>query len=163
MAEYLIALGSNLGNRERYMQKAAAFLESISDKPILKSSLYETEAVGNACTHPFLNAVVCLESSLMPVEMLTLLKKFESDTGRNQQAPRWSDRIIDLDIIACDESLLNTKELILPHPRYHQRLFVLIPLAEIKPDWHDPLSRAPVEELKRNSDKISVSKTSLNW
>jgi 2-amino-4-hydroxy-6-hydroxymethyldihydropteridine diphosphokinase len=96
------------------------------------SSLYETDPVGYLDQPPFLNAVVALETALSPADLLHRLLQIEADLGRVrsfQDAPR----TLDLDLLLVDDLTLDTPDLTLPHPRLHQRAFVLVPLAEIAP------------------------------
>ncbi|MEX0778656.1 MAG: 2-amino-4-hydroxy-6-hydroxymethyldihydropteridine diphosphokinase [Balneolales bacterium] len=162
MAEIIIALGSNLGDRHKHMSNAKAHLKSISRDKFISSALYETEPVGPA-TYYFLNAVVRMDSDLSPQDLLKDLKAFEEIEGRTQDAPKWSARLLDLDIIAYGDIQIQSGRLKLPHPEYHKRLFVLEPLAEIYPDWVDPKLNVGIDEMLKVAPKIEVSKTSLNW
>ncbi|MEX0929189.1 MAG: 2-amino-4-hydroxy-6-hydroxymethyldihydropteridine diphosphokinase [Balneolales bacterium] len=162
MAEIIIALGSNLGDRQKHMSNARAFLKTLSTGPFIPSSLYETEPVGPA-KYDFLNAVVRMDSGLSPMDLLARLKAFEEIEGRAQDAPKWSARLLDLDIIAYGDLQIQSGRLRLPHPEYHKRLFVLEPLVEVYPDWIDPRLNIAVGEMIKAAPKIEVSKTSIFW
>ena len=162
MADIIIALGSNLGDRLLHMSNAKAHLKTIAGDTFIASSLFETEPVGPA-TYDFLNAVVRMDTHLSPQDLLDNLKAFEAYEGRAQNAPKWTARLIDLDIIAYGEVQVQSGRLKLPHPEYHKRLFVLEPLLEIYPDWVDPKLKTGIKELIDTAPKLEVSKTSINW
>lgn len=162
MAEVIIALGSNLGDRQKHMSNAKGYLLSISTDNFIASSLYETEPVGPA-KYYFLNAVVRMNTALSPQGLLDNLKAFEEVEGRAQNAPKWTARLLDLDIIAYGDVQMHSGRLKLPHPEYHKRLFVLEPLLEIYPDWIDPKLKIGIKEMLDRATKIEVSKTALIW
>ncbi|MCH8557103.1 MAG: 2-amino-4-hydroxy-6-hydroxymethyldihydropteridine diphosphokinase [Balneolia bacterium] len=164
MAKVVIALGSNLGDRLRYMSEALAFCNEISTpgKRVMASSLYESDPVGIA-NQPFLNAVLSFHTELPPEDLLCRLKSHETEAGRNPDAPRWSNRPVDLDIIGYDAIILQKKNLVIPHASYPERLFVLLPLQEIEPEWVDPLSGLAIDTLIQNAPNLRVYKTSLKW
>lgn len=145
MADVIIAMGSNLGDRSRMLRSAAEFLQSLSEIPILVSSNYETEPVG-ASTSLYLNAVVKIRTSIKPSDLLHQLKTWEIDAGRDPDAPRWTDRLIDLDIIDYGGRYHECAELIVPHPECLNRRFVLEPLKEIVPGWVHPTEGIRVDD-----------------
>ncbi len=140
-----LCLGSNMGDRQDNLEKA---LDLLSQK--LKvgsvSSMYDTEPVGNINQPRFLNLVCQVDTSLAPVELLALAKGIELTMGR---APGTSGapRPIDIDILFYGDRVINTQELVIPHPRLTERAFVLIPLAEIAPDLVHPVSGQTAREL----------------
>jgi len=141
-----IALGSNLGDREAHLHGAIeALLPALSRLRI--SSFYETEPVDVPASAPmFLNAAATADSELSAPAVLDLLLTVERRFGRERPyvgAPR----TIDLDLILYGESVINAPGLIVPHPRFRERRFVLEPLAEIAPDWVDPVTRKTIREL----------------
>lgn len=130
-----VALGSNLGDSVALVQKAFLSLQNIPQSVLLKtSSLYQTKPLD--CPHAqndYINAAALLQTQLSPLDFLKQLQKIENDFGRERpffNAPR----TLDLDLLCYENQVFNTKELILPHPRMHLRLFVLAPLCEIVPD-----------------------------
>ena len=157
-----IALGSNLGKRLDYLRKAYRFLEEISNDPVSASPIYESEPVGPS-DNDYLNAVVRITTSLEPQELLDRCKAFEKETGRDPHAARWSNRVIDLDIVSFDELHINHGNLRIPHPSYPDRLFVLLPLCKLEPDWHDPMSGKFIEEMITCAPKIRITETNLSW
>ncbi len=157
-----IALGSNLGDRLEYLRKAYQFLNDLSEHPIIASPIYESEPVGPSDCD-YLNAVARITTSFTPLELLAKCKSFEGDIGRDPNAPPWSNRVIDLDIIFYDDLRLNDGKLKIPHPSYHERLFVLLPLQKLIPDGRDPMSGMFIEEMITCAPKIRITETNLSW
>lgn len=162
MAQVVIALGSNLDDPHNQLKKARIFLESISSNDILASSIYSSEPVGPS-DNDFLNAVIVIESSLNAEAVFEQLKSQEKKQGRPSRYPKWTARTIDLDIIAYDDLVLHTDTLIIPHNEYTKRLFVLMPLSDVFPNWKDPRTAQPINELVKKAATIRISKTQLNW
>ncbi|WP_421773590.1 2-amino-4-hydroxy-6-hydroxymethyldihydropteridine diphosphokinase [Gracilimonas sp.] len=162
MAQVVIALGSNLNNPHRQLQKAASFLESLSDDGILTSVIYKSEPVGPS-ENDFLNGVIVIQTELSSEELFNELKIQEKKQGRPSRYPKWTARTIDLDIIAYDNLVVETDTLIIPHQEYSRRLFVLLPLKDIFPDWKDPVSAQHVDTLIEQAPDLEIVKTTLNW
>jgi 2-amino-4-hydroxy-6-hydroxymethyldihydropteridine diphosphokinase len=147
MATAYIGLGSNLGDRLATLRTAVRRLEMLG-RIAAVSRLYETEPVGYLEQPRFLNAVVALETALAPVALLRALLGIERDLGRTRSFPN-APRALDLDLLLADDVVLDSTELTLPHPRLHERTFVLVPLAEIAPEVVHPMSRQTVRDLLR--------------
>lgn len=162
MAQVVIALGSNLNKPHRQLQIAHTFLSSISEKDVLSSSIYSSEPLGPS-EHDFLNAVIAIETKLPPGNFLELLKDQEKKQGRPSRYPKWTARTLDLDIIAFGDLVIQTDSLIIPHQEYSRRLFVLLPLKDIFPNWKDPVSAQNIDEMINQAPEIQISKTTLNW
>ncbi len=140
-----LGLGSNMGNRQDNLERALDFLsQRLRIEKV--SSIYDTEPVGDVNQPRFLNLVCQVYTSLTPMALLTLGKGIESKLGRvsgKSNAPR----PIDIDVLFYDEQIIETPELVIPHPRLTERAFVLIPLAQIAPDLVHPVSGKTVREL----------------
>lgn len=162
MAKVIIALGSNLGNPYNQLKEATLYLNSISDIPIKFSGIYSSEPVGPS-ENDFLNAVVSIETNLTVEVIFDYLKAQEKKQGRPSRYPKWSARTLDLDIIAYDNLVVQTDNLIIPHSEYTNRLFVLKPLKDIFPDWIDPGTAQHIDQLIEKAPKIRITKTELNW
>ena len=145
MVTVYLGLGSNLGNRQDNMDKALDFLSQRLRVERI-SSLYETEPVGNINQPRFLNLVCRAYTTLSPTELLTLAKGIESKLGRIFNKPN-TPRPIDIDILFYGEQVIETPDLVMPHPRLTERAFVLIPLAEIAPDLVHPVVGKTIKEL----------------
>lgn len=162
MAQIVVALGSNLNNPISQLRQAKQFLESLSETIFKASSLYASEPLGSS-DNDFLNGVVLFDSKLKPEELFEELKKQENHQGRPSRYPKWIARTLDLDIIAYDDLVLQTDTLIIPHKEYTQRLFVLLPLKDVLPEWEDPMTAQTITQLINNSPQMRITKTKLNW
>jgi len=140
-----LALGSNLGDRMGNLKSA---VERLSQKMTIKklSSVYETEPVYYEEQPLYLNAVLSAVTELEPFDLLRFVKSIESDLGR-QPSFRNAPRLIDIDIVFYSDRVVQTAELIIPHPRIAERAFVLAPLAEIAPELVHPVTHEKVEDL----------------
>jgi 2-amino-4-hydroxy-6-hydroxymethyldihydropteridine diphosphokinase len=142
-----IALGANLGDRERHLQSAIAALRQLTMVEAV-SSFYETAPVGLVEQPDFLNAVVALRTWLPPQELMNALLHIEQQHGRdrNVSVPK-GPRTLDLDLLSYDNLVLETPSLTLPHPALAERRFVLVPLVEIAPQWRHPVCGKTAAEL----------------
>jgi 2-amino-4-hydroxy-6-hydroxymethyldihydropteridine diphosphokinase len=162
VAQVIIALGSNLNDPHSQLQTALEFLKELSISGVKKSPIYRSEPVGPS-ENEFLNAVVAIETDLKPDELFDRLKAQEKNQGRPSRYPKWTARTLDLDIIAFDDLVIETDTLIIPHQEYKSRLFVLLPLKDVIPDWRDPVSAQHVDELIKQAPELDIVKTTLNW
>jgi len=142
-----IALGSNVGEREQNLHSAITALGKLGTLPAV-SSFYETVAVGAIAQPDFLNAVVELRTSVPPLALMTRLLLVELAHGRDRSVsvPK-GPRTLDLDLLSYDDVVVETVSLTLPHPALAERLFVLVPLAEIAPEWMHPVRRKTAAQL----------------
>lgn len=143
-----LGLGSNLGDRLFFLQQAVVGLDSTPENKISRaSSLYETKPVGVSSPQPpYYNAVLELQTSLSPMELLQLTKNIEHKMGREQKGMRDS-RYLDIDLLLFGNVIMNTPVLKLPHPLLEHRWFVLVPLNELCPDLTPPGFQLTVNEL----------------
>ena len=141
-----IALGSNMGDRAGMLERAIAAMNSAGISVVRQSSLYVTEPVGAPGQGWFLNAVVEAETSLLPLQLLHALLKIERELGRRRLTPH-GPRAIDLDILFYGSSVIRSRELEVPHPRLTERRFVLIPLAQLAPDFRHPVLHKSINQL----------------
>lgn len=129
-----IALGSNIGKKETYLKEAVKRLHEHPEVQVeLISSIYETAPVGYKNQDDFLNMAVKITTSLRPEELLSLTQKIEQELGRTREV-RWGPRTADLDILLYNRENIETEQLVVPHPRMYERLFVLVPMSEICPE-----------------------------
>lgn len=142
MNRTFIGLGSNQGNSQALLRAALRELSTAVPGALEQvSSLYRTTPVGYTEQPDFLNAVALFRGKRDPHEWLRRLLQIEADLGRRRHGRRWGPRTIDLDLLAVEDWILTDPQLTLPHPRIQERRFVLIPWAEIAPDFRLPDGR----------------------
>jgi 2-amino-4-hydroxy-6-hydroxymethyldihydropteridine diphosphokinase len=137
----VIGVGANLGDRLATMRDAVARIERIAGlRGVARSTVYETAPVGLVDQPAFLNAAISVECTLSPRALLDELLAIEKALGRTRGASdmRWGPRVIDLDVLWMDGVVLDDPELVVPHPRLHERAFALVPMLEVAPDAVDP-------------------------
>ncbi|MCS6823205.1 MAG: 2-amino-4-hydroxy-6-hydroxymethyldihydropteridine diphosphokinase [Cytophagaceae bacterium] len=134
---YLL-LGSNIGDRKKYLSQALNHIESAVGKIIKTSSVYESTAWGKEEQRAFLNQVVFVQTLLSPEEILNTCLQIESNMGRIR-IDKWGERIIDIDILYFNTAVVKSDELMIPHPYIADRKFTLVPLCEIAPDYIHPV------------------------
>jgi 2-amino-4-hydroxy-6-hydroxymethyldihydropteridine diphosphokinase len=149
MTKAFIGMGSNQGNRRASIVQAARDLMALPRTRVTRfSSLYDSEPVGDPGLPRFLNAVAQIETALDPDELLRRLHGVEARMGRSAR-DRSGARDIDLDLLFYGDRVIDSPSLQVPHPRGQERLFVLIPMAEIAPDWKDPRTGLRMDALLR--------------
>ena len=147
LANVAIALGSNLGDREAHLQNAIdALAPHVAGLRV--STFHETAPVGVGQQPSFLNAAAAGETALGARELLDLLLSIEQTFGRERPYPG-APRTLDLDLILRGSDIIDEPGLVVPHPRFRERRFVLEPLAEVAAGWSDPVTGKTVEELLR--------------
>lgn len=154
VATTYIALGTNIGDRERNLREAMRLLEAAGIRVRKMSSIYETEPVDYLDQPWFLNAVLEAETGMPAEELLKTLRRIESEMGSKKVFAK-GPRLIDLDILLYGDATIETASLQVPHPRMLLRNFVLVPLAEIAAELRHPSWTAPVSELLKNSRDAS--------
>jgi 2-amino-4-hydroxy-6-hydroxymethyldihydropteridine diphosphokinase len=156
--KYFLSLGSNLKDKKRNLKRAIRLLQNAAVNILRASSLYKTQPVGNAGQPWFVNQVVEVETDLTPWPLLSLLQSLEKKMGRSKSI-RNGPRLIDLDILLAENTILDTPDLTIPHPRMAARNFVLVPLSEIAPDVRHPvLGKQAAVLLAESCDRSTVQK-----
>lgn len=165
MAKVFIGLGSNLsGDVEGVYKDSRAQLEQALDtigknaqiKLIKVSNFYQTPAIGPGNQADYINAAALLETGLSPIDLLDFLQSIENRQGR-VRAERWGPRTLDLDILLYDQVIENSSRLTLPHPRLHERAFVLVPLADLDPTLNIP-KQQNITQLLANCSSQGILK-----
>ena len=160
MTRYAVALGSNQGDRLDNLIAAVEAMRSVCTVQAV-SSLYETVPVGGPEQDLFLNAVVTLDSNLLPLELLDRLQEIERDRGRIRSV-KWGPRTLDLDIVASEGSGHHDERLTIPHPLAAERAFVLVPLVEV---WPEAVLADGVtaSEALADDGRTGVEKLATDW
>jgi 2-amino-4-hydroxy-6-hydroxymethyldihydropteridine diphosphokinase len=157
MTTAYIALGSNLGKRQLALRAALDHLSRLPATRVLKTATFrETAPVGGPPGQgPYINSAVAVETALAPRDLLTALLSIEHTLGRDRSTEtRNGPRTADLDLLLYGDQIINEPHLTVPHPRLHQRLFVLEPLAEIAPDTIHPVLHQSIRNLLQNLRKV---------
>lgn len=153
-----IGLGSNIGDRLRNLSDATRRLGDFM-RDLKVSPVYETEPLHVSDQPPFLNACCTGVTDLTPEELLSRLRELEDAGGRNRRGIRYGPRSIDLDILLYGDAATDTPGLTIPHPRMHERAFVLVPLADVAPNWQHPVFGRSVAELRAHIADEGVVRT----
>ncbi|MDE6496395.1 MAG: 2-amino-4-hydroxy-6-hydroxymethyldihydropteridine diphosphokinase [Duncaniella sp.] len=165
-----INIGSNLGDRKKIVAKAAAMIEERLGVKARRAPLVETPAWGFESANKFINLGIALDAGIEPVALLRILRGIEREidpSPHRDASGDYIDRSIDIDLIAVGETVIESAELTLPHPRMRDRRFVLLPMVSLEPSWRDPLSGKSAAELlaaewkgrlldAANPDKIAI-------
>lgn len=156
-ARVAIAFGSNLGNSLAILEAALGRLNETPGWELLhRSHWYRTIPIGPP-QPDYINGCALFQVNRSPLAVLELLLQTEKEFGRVRRQ-RWGPRTLDLDFLWCDRLVLNTPNLTLPHPRLRERAFVLVPLAEIAPDWIDPIGGKSIDRLLLEVDRSGVER-----
>ncbi|MEH2350696.1 MAG: 2-amino-4-hydroxy-6-hydroxymethyldihydropteridine diphosphokinase [Nostoc sp.] len=150
-----VALGSNIGDSQTLLEAA---IKTLAQTPGIileaRSNWYQTKAVGPP-QPDYLNGCIILQVEMLPQQLLEILLGIEQQFGRVRQE-HWGPRTLDLDLLLYDDFILDTPNLQIPHPRMRDRAFVLVPLAEIAPDWIEPVSGCVIKGLLKEVDCSDV-------
>lgn len=156
MTRAFIGLGSNLGDRREFLKRALLEIDALPETELIQvSSFYDTDPSGSPGPN-YLNAVATVSTGLDAEQLLWNLQRVESRLGR-PPAARSGPRVIDLDLLFHGSAVVERPGLQLPHPRFRERLFVLVPMAELCPEWTDPVTGLRVDQLvqrRRPQDSV---------
>lgn len=155
MAIIYLGLGTNLGNRINNLEKACQYLTQFMQLSA-RSTMLDNKAQYITDQPDFLNLAVKGETNLSPQELLQLAKKIEGEMGRLPSG-RFAPRVIDIDILYYDDWIVETPELVIPHPALQERLFVLQPLAEIAPHFLCPRHQKTIAQLYQEAQRVESS------
>ncbi len=158
MHKVYLGIGGNIGNKEKNFEEVYQIIDNEVGKIIRSSSVYETPPWGFQADEPFWNSIIEISTSLEDLELLWKIKDIEDRFGRKRGKEQYASREIDIDILYFDDIYIETKSLIIPHPRIHLRKFVLVPLAEIAPELKHPLLRLTSLEMLENCKDESMIK-----
>ena len=154
--EAYLSLGSSIGDRKDYLDRAVKALASSPHITVKKVSDYiETEPYGGAAKNKFLNCAVGIETYLTAEELLCEIHKIEDACGRTREK-HWGDRTLDIDIIFFGKKVICTDRRIVPHPEYHKRDFVLVPLKQIAPDFVCPVLKKAVKNIQSSGSDVKI-------
>lgn len=156
-----LSLGSNLGDRNKNLHQAIELIGEKLGKIVAKSSVYQSESWGNEELPVFLNMVILLETDLGASGLMHQLLDVETEMGRQRNKDNnYISRIVDIDIIYFNDCIISQKDLEIPHPHMHKRNFVLMPLAEISPDFiHPILKKSNSKLLEISPDELKCNRT----
>lgn len=149
MKDVYLSLGTNLGEREINLSRAEVLISQRIGQVLLSSSNYQTKPVDFVSQNDFINKVILVQTNLSPLNILEATKKIECLLGREKKSHNglYSDRTIDIDILYMDNEIIDFRDIQIPHPRLHERLFVLEPLNEIAPSFRHPILQKNTSEM----------------
>ena len=148
MSQVFIGIGSNEGDRLVHISDALQAFGAVQGIRVVQfAMIYETEPVGGPPQGPYLNTAAELQTTLTPRELLTTLQGIERRLGRTPSPQRWTPRPIDVDILLYNDQIVAEPDLVIPHPRMHERTFVLEPLAQLAPHLTHPVLHRTMGEL----------------
>ena len=142
-------LGTNLGDKEQNLRMSVKKIEERIGNVVSLSAFYATAPWGFSSENSFLNAAVCVETTLLPLQVLEETQRIERELGRTEKSVNglYADRLIDIDLLLYDDRVMDAERLILPHPLMTERRFVMEPLSEIAPDVVHPVLHKTMKEL----------------
>ena len=156
MINVFLLLGSNLGQRNSFLQQAVRLIEQEVAPVTTVSSVYETQSWGKSDAPDYLNQVIELQTDLDARTVLRKILSIETQMGRKREE-KWGSRIIDIDILFYGDSIINEPGLIVPHPELHNRRFTLEPLSELAPNFVHPVLNKDIMQLKNElNDNLIV-------
>ena len=164
MIKLYILLGGNLGDKQLIFSEARAMLSQQVGTITNQSAIYETEPWGFESTDIFWNQAIEMSTDLSPEEVLQQTKQIEQALGRIRKANQYDSRTIDIDILFYGDQIIELKNLIVPHPRIHERKFALAPLREINPELIHPIFLKNIQQLLEEcTDPLKVEKVTETY
>ncbi len=144
-----LGLGTNLGDKEQNLRMSIKKIEERIGNVVSLSAFYATAPWGFSSENSFLNAAVCVETTLLPLQVLEETQRIERELGRTEKSVNglYADRLIDIDLLLYDDRVMDAEGLVLPHPLMTERRFVMEPLSEIAPDVVHPVLHKTMKEL----------------
>lgn len=162
MHQVFLGTGGNIGNKHDNFDKVYTFIKNELGAIVKSSAVYETPPWGFDATENFWNMVLIIETEFSATELLQKINKIEDSFGRTRDGVNYKSREMDIDILYYDDEIINTENLTIPHPLLHKRLFVLVPLTEIAPQFvHPVLKHTSLEMLNICEDKSVIRKISV--
>lgn len=158
MHKVFLGIGGNIGNKQKNFAEVLNWIENSIGTVVKKSSVYETPPWGFNAEENFWNQVVLVETKFTPLELLERIQQIEAHFGRERKTKQYISREMDIDILYFDDDFLEVENLVIPHPRIHQRKFVLVPLVEIAPGLKHPLLRLTSIQMLENCRDGSLIK-----
>jgi 2-amino-4-hydroxy-6-hydroxymethyldihydropteridine diphosphokinase len=151
-----LGIGGNKGRRELLLSKAIVLIEQKIGRLVVQSNIYETAAWGHTKQRNFLNQVLFIHSALSPNECIKECLEIEASLGRTRHQ-KWESRTMDIDILFYNSEIIESKDLIIPHPHLHERNFILAPFCEIAPHFiHPSFGKKMATLLKESPDPLNV-------
>jgi len=147
MNRVILLLGSNLSDRVLMLAKARNQIQNLIGEIIKESHIYESDPWGFESDKAFLNQTLIIETRLSPIEILQKIKVLEKKMGRVKKSENYESRTIDVDILFCNDEIINLPHLIVPHPQLHKRKFTMVPLAEMEPMFIHPVFNKSMLDL----------------
>lgn len=157
-----LQLGTNKGNKLINLENAKSYIKRKIGNLVSESSIYETEPWGYQDDELYFNQVVKVETLLKPIELLKSCMEIEKMLGRVRTRNGYESRTMDIDILFYGNDIIKTEELIIPHPRLHERNFVLSPMVEIEPDFIHPIFQKTIKDIQKTCEDTTWIKRKKN-